>query len=147
MDKCTESVFVYRRRLQWGEGDAAQIGYTSSQLDILLEAVDDWWRNVVGVDWFELNHVRKQGSPCVHVELDFHSPIRPGQEVFVQVLLDELGRSSMRFRLRVLDAEGQLCFSGVLVHVLIDHDALRSIPIPPPLEKPMREYMERTRDA
>lgn len=147
MSKPPDGVFVYRRRLQWGEGDAAQIGYTSSQLDILLEAVDDWWRQNIGVDFFELNHDRGQGSPCVHVELDFHAPIRPGQEVFVHVLLDELGRSSMRFALTALDANGALTFSGVLVHVLIDGSALQSIPIPREYAEPMREYMERTRGA
>lgn len=143
----SDSVFVYRRRLQWGDGDAAQIGYTSSQLDIFLEALDDWWRHVVGVDWFELSHDRGLGCPCVHVELDFHGPVRPGQEVFVQVLLEKLGRSSMEYRLRALDAHGKLSFSGRLVHVLIDGSALSSTSIPEPLAAPMRAYMERTRDV
>jgi 4-hydroxybenzoyl-CoA thioesterase len=147
MGEYSGSVFVYRRRLQWGEGDAAQIGYTRSQLDILLEAVDDWWRHVVGLDWFELSNGRGLGHPCVHVELDFHGPVRPGQEVFVHVFLDKLGRSSMAYRLCAYDDNGTLGFSGKLVHVLIDGSTLSSTPIPDSLAALMRAYMDRTRDA
>jgi len=139
-----DSVFVYRRRLQCCDGDAAQIGYTSSQLDILLEAVDDWWRHVVGVDWFELSHERGLGCPCVHVELDFHRPVRPGQEVFVHVHLAALGRSSMEYKLSAYDAVGTLSFFGKLVHVLINGEAPRAISIPEALARPMRAYRERT---
>ena len=143
----SDSVFVYRRRLQWGDGDAARIGYTSSQLDFPLEAVDDWWRHEVGVDWFELCHDLGLVCPCVHVEWDFHGPVRSGQEVFVHVLLEALGRSIMEYKLNAYDAEGTLSFSGKLVHVLVNGKALQSIPIPEALAEPMRAYWERTSNA
>ncbi len=89
--------YVQRRIVQWGECDPAGIVYTPRFLDFVLEAMEGWQRQVLGVDWTKLNSELAMGMPVVHAELDFHSPLRGGDELDLEVTVARLGRSSIAF--------------------------------------------------
>ena len=42
-----------------------------------MEAIEGWWRNVVGTNWFEMNVDRHIGTPVVNVNFDFKAPLTP----------------------------------------------------------------------
>lgn len=135
--------FIYHRRVQWADGDAAQVGYTGSQLEIFLEAIGDWFWTILEIDWYTLNTVCRIGSPYVHLDLDFSTPVRPGEQLRIAVELSEVGRSSMHFALTALDGHDQARYVGSLVHVMIDHETMQSVVIPSDLHASMLAYMQR----
>ena len=62
-----------------------------------MEAIEAWFRERIGIDWYELNLDRGVGTPFVHASLDFRSPVTPRDTLATTVLLARLGGSSLRF--------------------------------------------------
>lgn len=90
--------YVYRRRVRWGDSDAARIAYTVRFFDYAMEAIEGWFDDVLGSDWYISNTQHGLGSPFVHVEMDIQAPLRPREMVNVKVLVADTGRSTIRFR-------------------------------------------------
>src|SRR5687767_3262902 len=97
MSRPTDAPFVHHRRVSWADTDAARIAYTGRFLDFAMEAIEAWWRERMGIDWYELNVDRGIGTPFVHVALDFRSPVTPRDTMAMTVMLTRLGGSSLRF--------------------------------------------------
>jgi 4-hydroxybenzoyl-CoA thioesterase len=123
--------FVHRRRILWGETDAARIAYTARFLDFAMEATEAWFRERLGAGWYELNLDHGVGTPFVHASLDFRSPLTPRDELETTVLLARLGGSSLRFAVTGR-AEGgrRLVYEGTLVCAFVDPAAMRPIRAP-----------------
>lgn len=47
--------YVYRRRVRWGDSDAARIAYTVRFFDYAMEAIEGWFDDVLGSDWYISN--------------------------------------------------------------------------------------------
>ena len=130
MSRPTEP-FSHRRRILWGETDAARIAYTARFLDFAMEATEAWFRERVGIGWYELNVDHGIGTPFVHVSLDFRSPVTPRDELSTTVLLSRLGGSSLRFAVAGrADGGARLVYEGTLVCAFVDNAAMRPIPVP-----------------
>lgn len=121
---------VYRRRVQWGDGDAAGIAYTARFFDFGMEAIDAFFERVLGNNWLVMNRDRKVGSPFVHLEMDIQSPLLPGEDVLVSVLVEGTGRSTIRFRLKGAKDDGTPVFNALFVCSMVDNQIMRAIPIP-----------------
>lgn len=123
--------FVHRRRILWGETDAARIAYTARFLDFAMEAVEGWFRERLGAGWYELNLDHGVGTPFVHASLDFRSPVTPRDELESTVVLARLGGSSLRFVVKGrADAGRRLVYEAVLVCAFVDPVAMRAIRVP-----------------
>lgn len=138
---------VYRRRVRWGEGDPAHIVYTVRFLDFAMEAIEEWFRQVLDIDWYRLNLDRGMGSPAVHVELDFEAPVKPGDLLEIPVLVRRLGDSSITFELPARIQGGGDRFRAVVVHALIDNGSMRAIAIPPEYRVRIEGYVARTEES
>ncbi len=142
MDTPSENAlpYVYRRRVQWGDADPALIAYTARFLDFAMDAVDSWFRDVVGVDWYAMNTRLGVGSPVVHLDLDFAAPLRPGDELWLAVTVARIGRSSLHLSLSGTLAGARPVYSGTLVLAFVDRESVRSIAVPPLIREPIERY-------
>lgn len=133
--------YRYTRRIQWGDADPALMAYTVRFLDFAMDAVDSWFRDVVGVDWYRLNTEHGIGAPAVHVEMDFAAPLRPGDTLDVTIAVERVGRTSLglRFEGRV---DGGPVYAGALVHAFMDRRTMRATPIPALFREPIERYAE-----
>jgi acyl-CoA thioesterase FadM len=123
--------FVHRRRILWGETDAARIAYTARFLDFAMEATEAWFRERLGAGWYELNLDHGVGTPFVHASLDFRSPLTPRDELETTVLLTRVGGSSLRFAATGrADGGRRLVYEGTLVCAFVDPAAMRPIRAP-----------------
>lgn len=123
--------FVYRRPIGWGDTDAARIVYTGRFADFALEAIEGWFRDRLGTDWYRLNVDERIGSPFVHLSLDFERPVTPRDAVDVTVLLRKAGRSSLTFAFAGASATGaKRLFHGKGVCVFVDTRTMKSTPVP-----------------
>ena len=91
-----ERGFIHTRQVTWGDCDPAQIAYTGRIPNFGLEAIDAWWLHHTGFDWFRFQVERDFGTPFVHLDVDFRSPITPRHPLRSEVRLMHVGTTSLR---------------------------------------------------
>jgi acyl-CoA thioesterase FadM len=132
--------FVYRFRPRWAHCDPARMIYTPRFGDFCMEAIEAWFEARVGADWYRINLDWGIGTPFVHMEIDFRSPVTARDTLLIRVAVDRVGTSSIGFQVAAsAEAEGRLCFEGRSVCVSVpaanqgrDHErgeALGSMPL------------------
>ncbi len=132
--------FTLTRRVRWGDCDPAGIIYTPRVLDYAMEIMESWYREVVGVPWLRLNREMSMGAPTVRVELDFLDAPAPDQELLLELLVEDLGRSSITFRVSGRDRAGKVYFRAKLVSCFISRPAFKPIAIPPEFRDRIQAY-------
>lgn len=133
MSKLTEIPavpFVHRRAINWGDTDSAHIVYTGRFLDFALEAIEEWFRTVVGHGWYEMNMDLGIGTPFVKVGIDFKAPLTPRTELRTTVLVLRAGRSSISFNVVGERDDGVCSFTGTLVCCVVATGEMRPMEIP-----------------
>jgi acyl-CoA thioesterase FadM len=117
--------------VRWGDTDAAAIAYTGRLPDIMMEAIEAWFIDRLGIDWYRLNRDEGTGTPFAHLSMDFRSPITPREPLDVTVILAEAGRSSLSFSVTGMAVGSErLCFEGRAVCVFVDVATMRPVRIP-----------------
>jgi YbgC/YbaW family acyl-CoA thioester hydrolase len=123
--------FVHARRIRWGESDPARIVYTARYLDFAMDAIEAFFSDRLGASFYEFNIDHGCGTPFVHVELDFRSPLTPRETLATEVRLARLGGSSLTFAVAGRVGE-RLCYEGKLVCAFVDTTGAEMKPIPVP---------------
>ncbi len=122
--------FIHTIRVGWADCDPALIAYTGRLPCFALEAIDAWWEEHIGFDWYRLNIDRNVGTPFVHLDLDFKSPVTPRHPLDCEVRLRALGESSVTFQ--VIGRQDSIdCFAGNFVSVFVVADAFEPQSAPP----------------
>jgi 4-hydroxybenzoyl-CoA thioesterase len=132
--------FAVTRRVRWGDCDPAGIIYTPRVLDYVMEIMESWYREVVGAPWLALNREMSMGAPTVRVELDFLDAPVPDQELRLDLLVEDLGRSSITFRVSGRDRAGKAYFRAKLVSCFISRPAFKPISIPQEFRDRIQAY-------
>ena len=71
--------------------------------------------------------------PIVHVEADYHLPMRHGQTFVVTLRVQRLGKTSFALRYDFVGAEGELCAQVQTVHAFVERVSGNPTPLPPEL--------------
>jgi acyl-CoA thioester hydrolase len=83
-------------------------------------------------------------TPRLRVALEFHRPLRPGDEVQVELAVTSVGRSSVGYRLTVGGPDGTTAADGEIVTCLVEPDGARSRPWPDHIRRALAESGELT---
>jgi 4-hydroxybenzoyl-CoA thioesterase len=121
--------FVHLHRVRFDEVDAAGIAYFANFFRWCHDAMDALLASLEG-GYASLVALRRLGFPTVHVEADFASPLRFGDEVHVALRVESLGKSSCALRFELRRADGRVAATVRQVVVLCDLDAMRARPLP-----------------
>lgn len=135
--------FTVSRYVRWGESDPAGIIYTGSYLDFMVEAAEDFFVDLTGRHWRDMQTLDGGGTPMVHASMDFLRPVQAGGVMEIVVYLGEIGRSSFDLHFLARDEAGAPCFTGKLTGVHIAHTGPGEItaqPLPTPLRAAMEAY-------
>jgi acyl-CoA thioesterase FadM len=125
------AIFTVQRRVPFGDTDAAGSLFFSHAVRYCLEALEEWFIDRLGTDWFHLHADRQIGSPFVHAEFDFLGPATPRESLKLTVAITAVGRSSAEFMVSAAAVpSGQKCWVGRFKCVFISAATKRSIPIP-----------------
>ncbi|MFZ0486927.1 MAG: thioesterase family protein [Arenicellales bacterium] len=122
--------FVHHRVINWGDTDAARIVYTGRFLDFALEAIEDWFRTVVGYGWYEMNMDLGIGTPFVKASIDFKAPLTPRDGLRTTVVVERAGRASITFNVTGERDDGVCSFSGALVCCVVAAGKMEPVEIP-----------------
>ena len=137
-------MFIQERRVPWGDADPAGALYFAHVSRYCMEAIEQWFVERLGIDWYRINAERGIGTPMVRAEIDFKGPAGAGEVITVTVAVEKIGRSSLVRWVagRVKEAD-RSCWLGRFTCVFMKASTRESIPIP----DEYRAVMERDRAA
>jgi 4-hydroxybenzoyl-CoA thioesterase len=133
-------VFTTTILVRFGDLDAAGIAYYPRLVNFLHEAFEDFFRGHVGRPYPE---AFREGLACptVKLEMEFLSPVHYGDQVDVGVVVEHIGRSSMRLRYQGA-VEARPVFRARNTMVVVDMKTFRSTPVPGWLRQRLEAAME-----
>ena len=139
--------FVYQRQIHWGETDAAGIVYTGQFLDFMLEAVECWWREVVGLDWYKMNTELSMGTPMVSTHIDFKAPVYDGDLLDLSVTVEHLGGASIKHFTTGRGPDGSERFEGSLTGAIVNNKIMKAVRIPDDWRQTIEAYQAACKSA
>jgi 4-hydroxybenzoyl-CoA thioesterase len=120
--------------------DPAGIAYYPNLVNFLHVAFEDFFAGFVGRPYPEV-FKEGLGFPTVKVEMEYLSPVHYGDRVGVKVIVEHVGRSSVRFRYEG-SVSGQPVFLARNTAVVVNMRDFRPISIPDPLRARLHAAME-----
>lgn len=132
--------FSMKRIVNWGDCDPAGMIYTPRAIDYAIEAVEEWYREVVGISWMHLNFTMDTSLPTVRVECDFIRPPYPRTEIDMQVRVESLGKSSLTLLIDGLNDDGEPYFKVKLVTCFVSRSEFKPVDTPGDVRAPIAAY-------
>jgi 4-hydroxybenzoyl-CoA thioesterase len=120
--------------------DPAGIAYYPNLVNYLHVAFEDFFAGFIGRPYPEVFR-EGLGFPTARVEMDYLSPIHYGDNVNVGVVVEHLGRTSVRFRYEG-SVESRPVFVARNTAVVVDMRDFRPIAIPGQLRERLKDAME-----
>jgi 4-hydroxybenzoyl-CoA thioesterase len=134
--------------VRFDDVDHAGIVYYPRYYHYFHIAFEEFFRERMGSrSYVDLISRRRIGFPAVRTECDYRAPLRFGDVVRVEMHIERLGGTSIRFGYRAFRAEGasapagQLVAEGAVVCVVTDLAQFRSIDIPDDLRQLFLELL------
>lgn len=120
-----------RIKVRFGDTDPAGLVYYPNVFHYFHIAMEEFFSTQCGVDYDQLLAAERIGFPPVNIQTEFRAPILYGDEIDVEVLVSRPGRTSAIFEYRVTRvSDGQLCAQSTQVHVAMNLDSRRPVPLP-----------------
>ena len=136
--------FRTRIRIRFGDEDHAGIVYFPRFFHFFHCAFEDFF-NAQGHPYKKVLDEDGAGWPAVHIESDFHKPLRFGDEMEVEVTVERLGDKSATFRYRGFkvgaEEEGEVAAARITV-ACIDMKSFRARPIPEPYRSLFERHLQ-----
>lgn len=121
--------FMTNKRVRFAHVDAAGIVFYPRYFEMFNSAVEDYFAQVVGVDFAAMHAGRRIGVPTVKLEAEFLAPSRLGDVLDFRMGFDRVGGSSADL-LAEVDCAGERRMRVRAVLVCMNLDTARSCPWP-----------------
>ncbi len=115
--------------------DLANIAYYPRIFDLAHRFFEDAWKEICDIRYADLLLSRKTGFPVVHVESDFHAPLRYGDTIIATIWIDTIGESSCTWRYEFHNQNEELLWTSSQVTVCVDMNSMKRRTIPDDLRQ------------
>jgi len=135
----------YRAHLevQFGDIDQARIVYYPRFIHYFHVAMEQFFRDIVGIDYPQVMNEHRLGHPTVHLEVDFRIPLRYGDYVEIEVMIGKIGTTSVVWDYKVFTrGSDAVNATGRVTTVNIDLDSFDKQAIPDWLREKLSGYQE-----
>ena len=123
--------FRTRIKVRFGDADPAGLVYFVNIFHYFHIAMEEFFAARCGISYEKLMADERIGFPTVKVEAEFFTPLVYGDEAEVEVYVSRVGEASATFEYGVRRvSDRQLCARATNVHVAMNLDARRAVPIP-----------------
>ncbi len=136
----------YRAHLdvQFGDIDQARIVYYPRFVHYFHVAMEQFFRDVVGLDYPTVMNEHRLGHPTVHLDVDFRIPLRYGDKVEIEVEIGHIGETAVTWDYQVYTkGSPDLHARGRVVTVNINLDTFEKVPLPDWLRECLANYSTR----
>ncbi len=118
--------------IRFGDIDLAGIVYYPRYLHFCHVAMEEFFREAVGLDYPRLLGEHRLGFPTVHIDVSYHQPLRYGDQAEIEARIERLGSSSLVWEYTIYrQGEAHAVFRARLVTVAVDMQSFEKRPIPP----------------
>ncbi len=128
--------------VRFGDLDPAGIAYYPNLVNFLHVALEDFFAGHVGRPYPEVFQQEGLALPTARVEMDFLSPVRFGDRVEMTVVVEHVGRTSLRMRYEGR-VDGRSVFIARSTMVAVGTDGTFT---PQPVPDWLRAHLDRARD-
>mgnify|MGYP002830653307 CR=1 FL=1 len=96
--------------VNWGDCDPAGVIFTPRVFDFFMRALEAWYVEFLGHDFFAMQNAWGFGSPTVRTGCEYLKVLRAGQAFRLELRVKEVGAASIRFIGEALDGTEAPCF-------------------------------------
>lgn len=132
--------FDTTRTVRMGEVDAAGVVYFARFFDFAHEALEDFFHHI-GLSFAQVFKEGLYGFPLVHTEADFKAPAKLGDQLVINLTIEDLGETSFAVRYAVTGPQGQSLAQLQTRHAWISLKEFRSTPIPAAVRDLLKPYL------
>lgn len=140
-------LFSEKRIVKWGECDPAGVIYTPRVFSYAMDALETFFRQVLGTTWLEVHSKADMGMLMVRAEIDYISPLKPDKEIQVDIRIEQIGNSSVTYLSSGFDADGQQYFRVTMTNCFVFYRDFKPAPIPRHIRSPLLAYKSATSKA
>ena len=129
----------------FGDIDNAGIVYYPRFMHYFHLAMEEFFKSELGIDYADVLHKYNVSLPTVHLESDFFHRLMYGDHIDMEVLVLNIGRTSITWGYRGYRAgdNGELVVEGHNVTVCVSTDNFEKISVPDWLRKPLAAYQDK----
>ncbi len=127
-----------------GNCDPAGIVYTPEFFHFFNQAIEAWFCDCLGIDYYECLGPRGVGLGYAEASATFLAPCMMGEKLKIHVVVERVGTKSYSLILHALK-DGAEALRGRFTTVTTSLDAHRAIEIPTDLKTALLNYAEQTR--
>lgn len=133
--------FSIRQVVTWSMADLAATMNSPRAFDYALEAIEAFFRDILGLSFRRLVQEHGTGAPVVHASCDYLEPLWEGDEFTLTLAIERLGNKSITWRVAAQRADGTDVFRVRLINAMIDIETRQPKPIPVEFRGPMEDYL------
>ena len=137
-----KQIFQTQKRVNFREADPARIMFFANILDFSHDAFEDFVIKS-GIGWKEYFQPSEMMIPLRHSEINFLSPLLPGETYLIEITVNKIGSSSFQMKY-IFKQEKAIHAEVTTVHVCLDRSSKKKINIPEWLRKKLEIYAQDT---
>lgn len=135
--------FTLRRRITWGECDAAGVVYTPRYGDIAAETNQVFLAHALGAGGLMAGkQAHGLGTPCKALAMVFHASLRPDELVDLRVRAGRLGRTSFELLTTGTTPAGQPVFEVRTTLIAVAPGTRDAIPVPDTVRAALQAHVD-----
>ncbi len=139
-------VFRCTFTVRFGDCDPAGIVFYPRYVEMLNNAVEEWFEKGLDEPWGRMHRTEHRGMPIVDLRVRFLKPSRLGEPLDFALVVTNLGRSAVTLEILV-DGAGERRLEAELKVVHSDLKGPKAAPIPAELRERMKAYARPERTA
>lgn len=132
-------MFITHNKVRMHDTDMAGILYFAKQFRFVHDALEDLVEHE-GLGFDDLFHNSSFVFVIVHVEADYLSSVKVGDELEVHVMVKEIGNSSFTMQYEIFKKDKSPMGRAETVHVCLDSKTRTKIAIPEELRSLLEKY-------
>jgi 4-hydroxybenzoyl-CoA thioesterase len=124
------SRFVETFKIRFADCDAAGIMFYPNAFKLANAIIEDWFGEMADMPFSRMHLDLYIGVPTVHVEAEFRTPCRLGEEIDLCLSVVKMGKSSLDI---IIEASVTSIIRFIVRPklVFVDLKTMKSIPVPP----------------
>ncbi|MBY6347848.1 acyl-CoA thioesterase [Providencia rettgeri] len=134
-------LYEQEHRIRFSECDPAGIVFYPQYFVMFNDLMEAWIDSMTPEGFHNMIASKRVGMPSVHIEAEFKSISRMGDDVVMSLGVERIGNSSLKLLLRCIGKDGVLRMQVRQTVVTTSLETHLGIPIPDFLRDPMQAYV------
>jgi acyl-CoA thioester hydrolase len=135
----SDTPFVIRRRVKWGDCDPAGVVYTVTFSEYVISAAELFYGRILGGTPQRLKDEHGFGTPTRALSFDFQASLWPDEEFDMTVRVERIGERSYTLHIAG-SARGRPAFDARLSPICVARGARPALPIPAAMRDALLAY-------